>query len=182
MSTAHERRERQKTKQLIDEVANQIENRLLDEGLIIHRYNAKSGSVYLKLDYGQAYSIRVSDHLSKRHLAYKFNVLLTSPRGMRGTKSWSDTLDGKTRHFWTRHALNGAIAYILACRRNRLNDDPYGYTHRMELEKAKLESDTANVSRFYMHPDSHEVKRVGGKKTRIPLGRWQRVNNRKDPS
>lgn len=43
---------------------------------MVQRYDAYStNSVYLKLDYGVANSIRIGDHDGKKHLSYKFNLL-----------------------------------------------------------------------------------------------------------
>lgn len=42
----------------------------------MQRYDACStASVYLKLDYGLAYSVRISDHPGKKHLQYTFNLI-----------------------------------------------------------------------------------------------------------
>lgn len=59
----------------ISEIADIIVNALKKEGFIIQRYNAYSSqSIYLKLDYGVCYSIRISDHPGKRYLAYRYNI------------------------------------------------------------------------------------------------------------
>lgn len=61
----------------LQQLANQVINQLLDHGIIIHRYDAFStNSIYLKLDYGVANSLRISDHTGKKHLAYRFNLIL----------------------------------------------------------------------------------------------------------
>lgn len=45
--------------------------------VLIHRYDAYSTtSVYLKFDYGVANSLRIADHTGKKHLAYRFNIIL----------------------------------------------------------------------------------------------------------
>ena len=45
--------------------------------LIIQRYDAYStNSIYLKFDYGVAYSLRISDHKGKQKLKYRYNVQL----------------------------------------------------------------------------------------------------------
>ena len=58
------------------DVVNILVPRLLDMGLIVHRYNAHStSSIYLKLDYGLACGIRIADHLGKKKYSYRFNVI-----------------------------------------------------------------------------------------------------------
>lgn len=59
----------------IAEKAEYIANKLIEKGVIIHRYDAYStNSIYLKLDYGVCNSIRISDHNGKEHLSYRYNI------------------------------------------------------------------------------------------------------------
>lgn len=45
------------------------------DGYIIQRYDApKTKSIYLKLDYGVANSIRIGDHKGYKYLSYRYNV------------------------------------------------------------------------------------------------------------
>lgn len=57
------------------DIAEYVQNKLLNLGFIIHRYNAYStSSIYLKLDYGACNSIRISDHKGYSHLSYKYEI------------------------------------------------------------------------------------------------------------
>lgn len=57
------------------EIADEIQERLLDLGFTVHRLNAfTTNSVYLKVDCGVCHSIRVSDHMGKNHLKYRYNI------------------------------------------------------------------------------------------------------------
>lgn len=59
----------------LDEIAEYICTQLLDEGIVIQRYDAfKTNSIYLKLDYGVLNSIRISDHRGKKYLKYRYNI------------------------------------------------------------------------------------------------------------
>lgn len=59
----------------LNEIAEYVQNKLLEQGFIIHRYDAYStNSIYLKLDYGVAHSIRISDHQGYGHLSYRYNI------------------------------------------------------------------------------------------------------------
>lgn len=59
-----------------DDVVNILVPKLLDMGLIVHRYNAHStSSIYLKLDYGLSCGIRIADHPGKKKYSYRFNVI-----------------------------------------------------------------------------------------------------------
>lgn len=60
----------------IQDAVKYLQSELIKRKFIVHRYDAYStNSVYLKLDFGAAYSIRISDHNGKRYLSYKFNVM-----------------------------------------------------------------------------------------------------------
>lgn len=61
----------------IKEIANQIVDKLLEYGFVIQRYDScSSNSVYLKLDFGVCNSIRISDHKGKKHLCYRYNIII----------------------------------------------------------------------------------------------------------
>ena len=56
--------------------ADELVRRLKSAGFIVQRYDAYStASVYLKLDYGLVYSVRISDHPGKTQLRYTFNLI-----------------------------------------------------------------------------------------------------------
>ena len=60
----------------IDELAEEVVNRLKSVGFIVLRYDAYStDSIYLKLDYGMSNTIRISDHRGKSYLKYRYNLL-----------------------------------------------------------------------------------------------------------
>ena len=57
------------------ELADDLAARFAAEGFVVHRYDAYStASVYLKLDWGACYSIRISDHPGYKHLRYRYNI------------------------------------------------------------------------------------------------------------
>ena len=75
----------------IPKIADSVIEKLKNEGFVIQRYDSyTTNSVYLKLDYGVANSIRISDHKGKKHLQYRYNLLSTvngihrhkSPQGL----------------------------------------------------------------------------------------------------
>ena len=64
-------------KETIKKIADDISRSLLEEGFDILRYDSySSNSVYLKIDFGVCHTIRISDHPGKKHLHYRYNVLL----------------------------------------------------------------------------------------------------------
>ncbi|MBP1309023.1 hypothetical protein JOD82_002043 [Paenibacillus sp. 1182] len=58
----------------IKKLAKKLSKIAKEKGFVVQRYDA-TNSVYLKLDYGVANSIRIGDHDGKKHLSYKFNLL-----------------------------------------------------------------------------------------------------------
>lgn len=77
----------------------------------MHRYDSYSTkSIYLKLDYGAMNSIRISDHEGKKHLKYKYNVVLncTNPHWEKDTDCW--------RYYCgtNNHRLDELVCQILA--------------------------------------------------------------------
>lgn len=61
----------------IKERADQIIDILGGKGFVIQRYDSYStNSIYLKLDYGVCNSIRISDHGGKKHLHYRYNMIM----------------------------------------------------------------------------------------------------------
>lgn len=57
------------------EAANYLISELKKHNFSILRYNSFStNSIYLKLDYGMANSIRISDHRGYKWLSYRYNV------------------------------------------------------------------------------------------------------------
>ena len=62
-------------KESLDEIAQEVIRRLYGK-VVIHRYDSHStDSIYLKFDYGLAYSLRISDHPGKDRLIFRYNIL-----------------------------------------------------------------------------------------------------------
>lgn len=59
----------------LENLADSVAERLIEEGFIVQRYDAyTTDSIYLKLDYGVCNSIRISSHAGKKHLKYHYNI------------------------------------------------------------------------------------------------------------
>lgn len=122
--------------------------------VLIHRYDAYSTtSVYLKFDYGVANSLRIADHAGKKHLAYRFNIILdlAEPK--------NDLSDRFPRNYYPPEMVDQAIEDILAgveAKRARYRD----YEAVMEVAKAKAEHERG----FWQQARLVKQKR-GNKKT-----------------
>lgn len=94
----------------IKDFAEKLCNRLIEAGFIVYRYDASStNSVYLKLDYGVCNSIRISDHVGKGYLKYRYNI---------GShiKDMNVTTDTYPRYFYPYADYEAMIKQIMADR------------------------------------------------------------------
>lgn len=98
----------------IHAIARQVTERMKEQGVIVHRYDAYStNSVYLKFDYGAAYSLRISDHKGKKHLKYRFNIELDLD------KPREEKRDGCWMEFYPSTQVKRCISRILEVRECR---------------------------------------------------------------
>ncbi|WP_268914071.1 hypothetical protein [Lentilactobacillus sp. SPB1-3] len=115
-------------------VTQTLINFFQSQGIKVMRYDAYStNSIYLKLDYGLLYSIRLSDHQGKEHLNYRFNVIMhyEGPKYVATEYSWR-------REFYDLKPddLNNLCIRILQIRSQRLLElGLYGYQHAMDHRK-----------------------------------------------
>lgn len=118
----------------INEIADFLCKKLLDEGFVIQRYDAYStNSIYLKLDYGVCNSIRISDHPGKKHLKYRYNI------GPNITE-YKEVKDRFPRYYYRADKLNNLIKKILKDRdlkKKRYGELAYqNYMKRNKQEKS----------------------------------------------
>lgn len=132
----------------LKEIAKYMQTKLLEQGFIIHRYDAYStNSIYLKLDYGACHSIRISDHGGKKHLSYKYNV----ERGI-CRPGWHKDSKGFWKYYCStsENDVNNLINIIMA---DKLKLKTY-YNYNLLIDKHK--SDINNSIGFWK--DAREVK------------------------
>lgn len=125
----------------MDTLANQLINRLKTECLVIQRYNAYStDSIYIKLDYGVLNSIRISDHEGKKHLKYRYNLIIGCADNI--------TEDEYIRFFFNEDSLQALVNQILIDR--KLKVKKYGMGQYIKfMEKNKLNK--SNTEGFWKH-------------------------------
>lgn len=150
----------------LNQLAEEIEDALIEmtchseTPIIIHRYDAKSGSIYLKLDWGAAWSIRIADHKGYDNLAYRFNIFLDD---MPASITTDDR--GLPRYWFSAKDATSAVMEILNQRQHLIDQyDVAGYLKRMDTCRRRAKS-----SRFYRHPQTHDVQYADNKKARVPL-------------
>ena len=94
-------------------IAENIIRTLKDNNVAIQRYDsATTSSIYLKLDYGVAFSIRISNHKGKKHLKYRYNVLLDEP-------SHYDAI--AQRYYYNQTDVNMMLNHILSERQRKIS-------------------------------------------------------------
>lgn len=147
------------------EIANHIENILLshvdEDGskIVIHRYDAKTGSIYLKLDWGAAWSIRIADHNGYKNLSYRFNI-------GHGVPAIHITQENTYARWWFPDTEVQKLCEEILTQRQSLIDQ-YGlggYHKRMAVAKARSKD-----VKFYRHPDTHTVTGTKKKKNRTSV-------------
>lgn len=95
-------------------LADRIERRLKREGMRVFRREAKTGSIYMWLDEGLAYHIRISDHEGPLRYKYRYNML-TCPY-LHKRRHNGDTV----RFYYNPDEFYKMISAILSVRKSRL--------------------------------------------------------------
>lgn len=123
-------------KQSLNDIADQVIEKLRGK-VIIHRYDSySSNSIYLKFDYGVANSLRISDHDGKKHLRYRYNIL----ESMADRSSKKDTYrNGFQMIYYGPNMINACCRDILAEKANKMQRYR---SYDAIIEKAKQESES----------------------------------------
>lgn len=128
----------------LSKFADRLQDRLIECGFVVHRYNATSTrSVYLKLDYGACGSIRISDHEGSRHLKYRWNV---------GTWIQKER-HGAGRSYYPCKLVERMVEAICSLREKRVTDDDYAWRVRYGKQSEKKKA-----SRFWSKACHVEVE------------------------
>lgn len=111
----------------IRKLADRITRAAKAYGITVQRYDAyTTNSVYLKFDYGVANSVRISDHMGKRNISNRFNLLTNIDH------SYVE-LNRYVRYFYCINDLDKLINDILRNRDEQAKK--YGYRHYEFLMK-----------------------------------------------
>lgn len=116
------------------EVVNFLIKKLLDIGLIVHRYDSYStSSIYLKLDFGLACGIRIADHPGKKKYSYRFNVI----KNYKGNKVIIK--DDLICYFYDYSEIENVIKAVQKEKQDKINK--YGIkNYNLYMEKEKREN------------------------------------------
>lgn len=106
------------------QLVNYIIQKLKEHNITIQKYKSiTTNSVYLKLDYGVLKSIRISDHKSKKHLHYRYN-LQSNIR-----QSFYDRTN--KRFFYTNKDVDVMLKQILSDRHDKMTRYKHKYMEYM---------------------------------------------------
>lgn len=115
---------------LTDDVIKKLKN----AGFIVQRYDSyTTGSIYLKLDWGANNSIRISDHKGKKHLKYKYNLIVNGSQ-----KGWKKE-SGIWRAYYTEKLVDKMIEEIISSKDHKINKIGSAY-YEKEIEENKASS------------------------------------------
>ena len=121
------------------EVSNEIIEKLKEKGIKIHKYYSKTTkSIYLKLDFGVCYGIRISDHKGKKRYKYRFNLI----KQYKGPKQVIDS--GDVRFFYDYTNTEELIKDVENEKLSRINK--YGIYNYQKFMKINAQDDL--YSRF----------------------------------
>lgn len=120
----------------VEWVASTLVHFFQGQGIKVMRYDAYStSSIYLKLDYGLLYTMRISDHTGKEYLNYRYNVTKGYQGVPRRPTKW-----GWDREFisFNRNRLNEVCLEILRMRAKKVSClGMYGYQEEMDERRRK---------------------------------------------
>ena len=128
---------KQSPRQSLQRFAHRLIDELKQLDFHVLRYDAKtSNSIYLKLDYGVACSVRISDHIGYDHLHYRFNVIA----GLEASKTIIH--EGTERHFLTLDDYRRLVTLIIIERNlKRKRYSEANYLAYQEKAKARVGTD-----------------------------------------
>ncbi|MDT2747046.1 hypothetical protein [Vagococcus fluvialis] len=123
--------------QLIRDTADKIMNRLIQEGVVVQRYDAYStNSVYLKFDCGLCNSLRIGDHKGKQNLSYMFMVDVEYVGPVKTTQ----VRYTQYTYAATRKQINKLIQHILRHRQRKIKQYGSYDGYRFAMKKQYLQN------------------------------------------
>lgn len=135
-------------------VAKQVQEFLLNNDFIVHRYNAYStNSIYLKIDCGLCKFIRISDHRGKGYLRYTYNILKDV------NSSYSVVDNGVLRYYVSFDNWKEITCKIMECREDLIGK--YGSNWYSKEVNKRIKNFKSMGKGFWT--DAYLVKRGEGK-------------------
>lgn len=115
------------------DLADTLVVKLKANGFVVQRYDAHSTeSIYLKLDYGLAYTLRISGHNGKKHLKYTYNLI----KGYKGKRFIKEA--NVWRQYYSFAEVNALMESII--RNRKWVQEKYHPDYAASMEKARREN------------------------------------------
>lgn len=121
-------------KETLQSLAATLIARLKKAGIVVQRYDAYStNSIYLKLDYGVANTVRISDHTGKDNLSYRYNL-------MTNIKKYEKELTdrGLLRTYWPMKNVESLAGTIIKDRQEKIKkygSERYNYYMKQNIHE-----------------------------------------------
>ena len=121
-------------KETLQSLATTLIARLKKAGIVVQRYDAYStNSIYLKLDYGVANTVRISDHTGKDNLSYRYNL-------MTNIKKYEKELTdrGLLRTYWPMKNVESLAGTIIKDRQEKIKkygSERYSYYMKQNIHE-----------------------------------------------
>ena len=129
------------TEEATDKLINHLTNKCPD--MIIHYYHSyTSNSIYIKLDYGAANSIRISDH-DKADNGYNYKYELRTDK----TLSWHRFENDTYKIMYPATQIEQLANKIIKERDKKIQEK--GQSYKNELNKRKKYMDSEKSKKFY---------------------------------
>lgn len=130
--------------------AEELCSELIQEGFIVHMYQAMtSSSVYIKLDYGACYTIRISNHKGIPKYDYRFNLMMRMSPAK--TREFAQTLPTPKypRFFFSQYERDLLIHAIKLSHQDLQTNSRYSYEERFNFYKRQFKIDSRSKRRGF---------------------------------
>lgn len=129
----------------------------LKEGFNVQVYKSyNTTSCYIKLDYGLCYSIRIADHIGKKHLHYRYNIDTTRKKLLSRKVEY-----GRKRNYYGIKRINEMVADIMQENNEKIIACG-GISEYMKLkEEYKLQNKDSKG--FWQKAKSYDINEDNGK-------------------
>lgn len=131
------------------DIGNCIFRILRGRGATVETYKADTGSIYMRVDYGVAGSIRIADHKGKKHLKYKYQIIHNGKRNnqVRELPYYNKAFGVEySRTLGTLSTMEKVVANIIKDRAGKMAKYSNKYYEYMEINKS-----TKKLKGFTVH-------------------------------
>lgn len=132
----------------LSDIGNCVFKILRERGATVETYKADTGSIYMRIDYGVAGSIRIADHKGKKHLKYKYQIIHNGKSNqVRELPYYNKTFGVEySRTLGTLSTMEKVVGNIIKDRADKMAKYSNKYYEYMEINKS-----TKKLKGFTVH-------------------------------